>query len=61
MVLFKYEILELIINKVIKNKEIILIVLLGKIDSLGLKEKIFLNLKVDIFDFESKGVYIKSY
>lgn len=57
----KYETLELIINKAIKNKEIILIVSSGKIDSLGLKEKISLNLKVDISDLESKGVYIKSY
>ncbi|WP_336183545.1 DISARM system-associated protein DrmE [Bacillus sp. 205(2023)] len=57
----KYETLELIINKAIKNKEIILIVASGKIDSLGLKEKISLNLKVDISDLESKGIYIKSY
>ncbi len=28
---------------------------------MGLKEKISLNLKVDISDLESKGVYIKSY
>ncbi|MDS9995381.1 DISARM system-associated protein DrmE [Bacillus atrophaeus] len=57
----KYETLELIINKAIKNKESILIVASGKIDSLGLKEKISLILKVDISDLESKGIYIKSY
>ncbi|MEC1699224.1 DISARM system-associated protein DrmE [Bacillus velezensis] len=57
----KYETLELIINKAVNSKEIILIVVPGKIDSLGLKEKISLNLKIDISDLESKGIYIKSY
>ncbi|MCY8561175.1 DISARM system-associated protein DrmE, partial [Bacillus haynesii] len=57
----KYEALEEITNKALKNRETVLIIASGKIDSLGLKEKMSLNLHLDISDLESKGIYIKSY
>ncbi|MCI4127746.1 DISARM system-associated protein DrmE [Bacillus haynesii] len=57
----KYEALEEITNKALKNRETVLIIASGKIDSLGLKEKMSLNLHLDISDLESKGIYIKNY
>jgi hypothetical protein len=57
----KFEALEKLIDKVVEVNEKVLVVASGKIDSLGLKEKISLNLKIDITELESRGIYIKSY
>lgn len=57
----KYKELERIISESINKNKNVLVIASGKIDSLGLKEKISLNLQMEITDLEDGGIYIKSY